>query len=177
MESVKYLILLACFISLNAFAEEPMIEEFDRPNAISAELLGRGYSYSIAYDRLVSNQLGLGLGFSYYVSSGLGITHTDYVFPIYANYYLSTDSQRFFLTGGISLLYESRSSTLSFSSTTLSSSDTTSFFNFGGGYESRSESGFLFRATAYLLFGSGVKYFFSGKSLMPWIGLSFGKVF
>ncbi len=73
----------------------------ERPNAISAELLGRGFLYSINYDRSLNESFAIGAGFSYWSVSSFASKASIFAVPVYGNYYFSPDSNRGFLTAGL----------------------------------------------------------------------------
>lgn len=152
-----------------------------RPNALSGEVLGRGGLYSVNYDRSFTEMFAAGAGISTWgYTSGLGTSRSILIVPVYGNFYFQPGPKRGFLTAGADIAVASsrQSSYLYGSSTSTSSSDNDSTFKttnsgvaaiVGGGYEFRGESGFLFRATGYLLIASG--------GVLPWAGASFGGTF
>jgi hypothetical protein len=164
----KKISALLMFSLLSSFAYAAGSTE--RPNAVSFELLGRGLLYSLDYDRQVTDEVAIGIGYSQFGQGEYDKNGVHYdaihitVIPVYLNYYLeNSGTQRWYITGG-----------LDFVSGTISSngfSDTGSGVGIvaGGGYEYRSDSGFLFRATPYIVASTG------GARL--WGGLTFGYAF
>lgn len=145
--------------------EEPVA--LQRPNAISLELLGRAFGYSLNYDRSVSKHFGLGAGFEYLSASDGFMNVTIIMVPLYANYYFSPNNSRFFLTSGFDLAFVKASVTL-LTDTSVSASTMGIAPFIGGGYEYRADGGFLFRVAPYV---------FVGKVIRIWLGLSFGVAF
>ena len=136
------------------------------PNAVSLELFGRANSYSLDYDHSFSERFALGAGFSYgnmsrhrFHSSTASLT----VIPVYGNYYFESGINRGFVTAGADIL--SASQTLNGAQTFRSSGGAAVF---GGGYEYRGVSGFLFRGASYVIVG---------RSTEMTIGLSVGATF
>jgi|GEM_PF-1410993 len=143
------------------------------PTAVSAELLGRGLLYSVQVDQSLTDRFSAGIGFS--TNSAKNPTtdnstgETAVMLPAYVNYYFSESGQSPFVTGSMTVLtnsskvkgQEASTSGLKFPSDSIMPS-------FGVGYESRSETGFLVRVTAYALVGENVR---------PWVGFTAGFAF
>lgn len=138
------------------------MDEVSRKNAISIELLGRGGIYTINYDYAFGNDVAAGLGLATWSASTTGANVTLFIIPVYANYYFSSGASRPYLTGGLDIV------TGSGALDTSTFSGTGAVAVLGGGYEYRSDGGFLFRAAPYI---------FVGAKLAFWIGLSFGFTF
>lgn len=125
----------------------------ERPNVLSIELLGRALVYSLDYDRAISSHVTLGLGISSWQASAWwnNYTATVTVVPVYLNFYFSESPSRGYLTGGADWI-----------SVTQSGNNSNVFNNngvaavFGGGYESRSNEGFIFRASIYVIAGQSI---------------------
>lgn len=131
-----------------------------RRNAMSLELLGRGFLYSFNYDYMVNNDLAVGAGVSHYSVSSGDSNASAWIVPVYANYYLTSGKGRFFATGGANLMFASGSIG---DDSKVSGSGIAGVI--GGGYEYRADNGFLFRAAPYV---------FVGKASGAWLGLSLG---
>jgi hypothetical protein len=129
-------------------------------NAISVELLGRGGLYSLNYDYLLRDDLAVGAGVSTYSISSGGSSASAWVIPVYANYYLTGQHHRLFVTGGANMIMASGNLN---GDNQISGSGLAGVF--GGGYEYRGDSGFLFRAAPYLMVG---------KESGAWFGVSLG---
>lgn len=129
----------------------------EKTNAVSLEILGRASLYSINYDRLITSDLALGFGFSYWTNSFHwgSLIATSRVVPVYLNYYFSPFQRRLFVTGGADFIftYPSYNSASIFQTTGTAAV-------FGGGFEYRGNSGFLFRAAPYILIGNVTSFSF-----------------
>jgi hypothetical protein len=154
-------------------------------NAFGVEMLGRGLGYSFQYDRSLTPEFGFGAGLSYIqlgLEPGVGKAGTSiYTVPIYGNYYPVGRVHRALLTAGVTILQASGGFEASLSelvgplSTEAGDADvsldfgaqaTIPTFNFGAGYEFRSQSGLLFRTQGY-----GIVLL---DKVFPWLGVSFG---
>lgn len=63
--SLLFATMMAPLVSTLAFASDSTNDlGLSRPDAVSFELLGRGLVYSINYDRLISDELAVGMGIS-----------------------------------------------------------------------------------------------------------------
>ncbi len=131
-----------------------------RRNAFSLELLGRGLLYSLNYDYLITDDIALGAGVSTYSISAGSASASAWIIPVYANYYFTQGSHRWFASGGANLIFASSNVG---SDEKISGSGVAGVL--GGGYEYRGDSGFLFRAAPYV---------FVGKVSGGWLGLSLG---
>jgi hypothetical protein len=129
----------------------------ERPNTVFVEFLGRGGTFSVNYDRLLSDLWAVGGGFSFGSSAGTSY----FIFPVYGNYYFLTTPSRWFVTVG---------ATISTLNQTVNSPSPGNFggvgFNAGAGFEYRTQGGGFLRVAPYLLMYGGVA--------SPWIGFSFG---
>lgn len=170
---MKFLVVLLSTVLLSSgvFAQgkTQYSSDMDNPNAISIELLGRAGVYSLNYDHLISDTVGLGFGLSYYSlsarsTSGSSASGSIFVVPTYFNYYLASGPSHVFLTAGLDLIVAS----VTF--------EDASYFRGSGvapiigvGYEYRSAGGFLFRiALPYITFSDRV---------LLWGGVSLGAAF
>lgn len=158
-------------------------------NGLSLELLGRGATYSINYDRLLGRSVALGLGFSYMnLQSRAGdfgnMEITIMMVPLYANFYMNDSmTHRLLGTAGVTVANASvvagsdlankankaSETPLPFElDTTASASITVPLPIAGIGYEYRSQGGFLARLSGY-----GVFY----GTFQPWAGVGLGSHF
>ncbi len=179
--------ILALLVSVNVHAADkfqpsapvkvmPRVSEHTRvtnPSAIIVEVLGRGMIGSISFDQVLNDDMAAGFGFSgvstNVPNSGINANRTAYMFPAYFNYYFTRAAGSFFGTAGVNLVtntnrvqrYESSVGDLIFPTNSI-------IPTFGVGYENRGDNGFIFRATAYGLYGD---------SLTGWFGASFGYAF
>ena len=142
------------------------------PLALSLELGGRGFLYSLNFDRVLNDNLAAGFGIGNVTANSASLvsaSQSSVVIPVYFNYYFMPDAGSFYVTGGADLVtnasglsgFTSSPGGLSFSSSPI-------LLTFGIGYEFRSDSGYLVRATGYGIYGN---------SLIPWGGISFGYSF
>src|ERR1035437_9102883 len=123
---LKFVIFGSLLAAAPAFAEGP--------NAISVELLGRGIAYSINYDRVVSPEIAVGIGFETLSVGASNDNGTQYsaatitIIPLYLNYYLSdNDGSRWFVSGGIDII------SASWHNDSYTFSGTGALFTAGGG--------------------------------------------
>lgn len=148
-------------------------------NGLSVELLGRGLLYGLYYDRLLTEQIALGIGFSNFSASSETSKSTATIIPIYGNFYFTKGSHRPFITGGADIVTVTWNHTNTSSSTFIRGEDpwgrpytdnkgsaSGTIPVLGGGYEFRGQGGFLFRGTLYQMF--------AGAKNVTWFGLSFG---
>jgi hypothetical protein len=142
------------------------------PTALSLELGGRGFLYSLNFDRALNDNLAAGVGIGN-VTANLAnlssVSQSSIVIPVYFNYYFIPDAGSFYLTGGADLLTNAGNvSGLTSSPGGLSFSSSPIILTVGVGYELRSDAGYLVRVAGYGIYGS---------SLIPWGGISFGYSF
>lgn len=177
IRKLKFLAVLGAFLALlgasagarPAFAEATRVTN---PNAVSFEVLGRAARYSIDYDRVVSDDITVGIGFgsaNMQTTGGTDAAISAYMIPVYGIYYFKEDGNSFFVTGGANVV--TNATDVAGLQTTLGHvrlSSTGLMGTVGAGFESRSDFGFLFRVAAYALFDSDVK---------PWVGANFGYAF
>jgi hypothetical protein len=132
-------------------------------NDVSLELLGKAAAYSFSYQRMVSPAVGLEIGLGALGGSSSGDNATLIFIPVGVKAYLIPKDGSLFLTGGGVFV------TGSFDSGPFTDGASGTYGYVGLGLEFRSRSGFLFRGTAYGLFGGG-GYFI-------WPGLTVGYAF
>jgi hypothetical protein len=143
------------------------------PSVVSVEMLGRAMLWSINYDQVLNDNLSVGAGYGS-VSTFLRGTDTDAgksatFIPAYMNYYFIQDGNSPFVTAGVTLI-TNHASVKNFDTATggLELPTSSVMPTFGGGFESRSDNQFLFRAAGYLI---------AGRRIAPWLGFSFGYAF
>lgn len=146
--------------AIESSASEPAEPHEYRRNGMSLELLGRGLLYSLNYDYLVTDSLALGAGVANYSFSSGSSSASAWIIPVYANYYLTGGKHRWFATGGANVILASGSAG---GDDRVTGSGVAGVL--GGGYEYKSDGGFLFRAAPYV---------FVGKASGAWLGVSFG---
>ena len=162
------LVIVTCFTGL---AQADEATRMTNPNAVGFEILGRSLLYSVFYDRALNDDMaaGFGVGTVSTQIAGIDTGTSATMVPAYLNYYFSRTGNALFATGGVSLITNASSVSGTKSSTggyTFNSNSVEP--SFGAGFESRGDSGFLFRVAGYGLIGSKV---------VPWMGFSFGYAF
>jgi hypothetical protein len=165
-------------------------------NAVSLELMGRGFLYGIGYDRKISNDIAVGASISYVmISLNPGVAKSRFQtlsLPLYGNYYFYNKSRhKLVATGGLNLfafeakagLNDGLQAELSSSSDSdtesqnsinipeleLSGSGLLPIPQAGIGYEYSAKNGFLARANLYGMYAVG--------AFIPWVGVSAGFTF
>lgn len=172
------ILVLGLLITVPAFSQDYNVESSDeeshgvsagkmnpnrneRINNFSIEGLGRAGLYSINYDRNITNDIAVGLGFSSYSISLGSLSSSAVIIPLYANYYVTEGkNSRFYVTGGADLIFTSGD----FEADGIVEGSGLGFVA-GAGYEYKADSGFLFRIAPYFLVGNA-----SGA----WLGISLG---
>jgi len=161
--------LFALSMPLSAMAEHTRPTN---PNALSLEVLGKTFLYTVQYDRAVTDDVFAGVGIGTVALDNLDSTDAGVsavMVPVYAGYYFLRDQGSPFVIAGASLV-TNHSDTIgkktSLAGLEYGSNQVVPFF--GAGYEVRTDSGFLFRVTGY---GE------IGKSIKPWGGATFGYAF
>jgi hypothetical protein len=159
------------------------------PNSVYAEGLGAGMAYSVNYERLVIDQLGVRVGFSY-MSYGASVTstagtassHVTYLtFPITASYVgVRSGKHALELGGGATLVSTSGSATAL--GVGASGSGMTAFGTAFVGYRIHpvAKAGFQFRIGAMGLVGKGFSLSNPDPNaigFLPWGYLSLGASF
>ncbi len=133
-------------------------------NVIGLEGLGRAFLYSVFYERaLFTQKLSFGLGFSY-LGSGENKRSATLALPMYANYRFTTSPHAAYATAGFM--------NYNFSSDNQQARVMGSFPTAGIGWDYRSRSNYVFRATAYVFALVGPLPF-----VFPWVGSSVAKTF
>lgn len=149
---------LFCVGALPARAQSLAREKL--PNDIGIELLGKSVIYSFYYQRTLNRNLGLEAGLGALGGGSGSDNATILFFPIGARFYAIPKNGTFFICGGAVFLNASTGKG--------PFSDDSSSKNYGyvgPGFEFRSESGFLFRGTAYGLMGGGGFFIWPGLSV------------
>ena len=132
-------------------------------NDVGIELLGKAAVYSFSYQRIVSSSMGLEVGVGALGGGGSGADALILFIPVSAKLYLIPKDGSLYITGG-GVFLSAASSEGPFSDSAVDI-----YGHVGLGFEFRSQSGFLFRGTAYGLFGGG--------GWFVWPGLSIGYAF
>jgi hypothetical protein len=138
------------------------------PNAVSLELLGRGMLWGLTYDRAFADRIVAGAGFGYSPMRTAGDVDmgSAKLIPVYVNVYLSTEGNSFFATGGASIVANSGDTKgLKATYSGLDFGTMPLIPQFGVGFESRQDAGFLFRATVYGVIANEIR---------PWFGITLG---
>ncbi len=142
------------------------------PSAMSVEVLGRAAFGSLNFDQVFSDDLaaGLGLGFSsLQTMAGADAGKSATFLPFYANYYFMREASSVYFTMGATVLLNSNSAkNLKANPSGIELGTKGVLPHFGVGFENRTDTGFLFRVTAYGILG---------ETLKPWVGGSFGICF
>jgi hypothetical protein len=169
--------------------ERPAEERHPAPNSVYAEGLGAGFAYSVNYERLIIDDLGVRLGFSYLsfgASASSGSTSssssaTFLSFPLTASYIgLRSGKSALELGAGTTITYASAAA--SGLGTNASGSGITPYGVALVGYRLHplDHAGFQFRIGAMALAGNGLSFSKnSGSSfgVLPWGYISFGGSF
>ncbi|MGK5083193.1 hypothetical protein WDW37_07785 [Bdellovibrionota bacterium FG-1] len=143
------------------------------PSAVSVEFFGRGLTYGLSFDRVVSDDLAAGVSLgrvSLNDLAGNDAGVSTMLIPVYANYYFTRDAGSFFATAGATLITnsgEAKGLKATLSGVEFTSS-TPILAQVGVGYENRADAGYLFRVAAYGILG---------KTIVPWFGASLGYAF
>ncbi|MCC7440229.1 MAG: hypothetical protein IT285_01265 [Bdellovibrionales bacterium] len=156
-----------CLWAAPASAEHTRVTN---PNTLGVEGLGKAALYSVFFDRVLNDDLAAGVGFGTVTLSYGSTDISSTIIPMYVNYYFTQDGGSLFLTAGadIVMMDGEASGDAESSLGGFSFSESGVMPVAGLGYESRGDSGFLFRVTGYALFSTKV---------YPWIGFSFGYSF
>ncbi|MGZ3768717.1 MAG: hypothetical protein ACXVCR_18130 [Bdellovibrio sp.] len=123
-----------------------------RPKLVTLEFMGRSGVFSFNYDQAFTEHWTAGLGISYWESHSWWRNYYGYitVVPVYANYYFNTHPDRGYLTAGFDWISVSQSGTPAehdvFAHDGIAGV-------LGAGYESRTNSGFMFRIAIYVIAG------------------------
>jgi hypothetical protein len=160
-------------------------EELLAPNSVFIEGFGAAIAYSINYERMVVDQLGVRIGFSYLslsATSGTSSSSSTFLsFPLTASYVgLRAGSHALELGGGATMIYASSSGgALGVSS---SSSGVGVFGTVMLGYRIHpaGNAGFMFRVGAMALIGPGLSLSDPDPNAigaLPWFYISFGASF
>ena len=147
---------LLCTLASQAGAQTAGTTRATHRNDVAIELLGKAALYSFEYQRMVTPAMGLGVGLGVLGSGGGGESATAIFIPAGARFYVIPKDGSLFLTGGAVFA----SGILDSGPFSENASD---FYGFGGmGFEYRATGGFLFRGTAYVLFGNGGYFIWPG---------------
>jgi hypothetical protein len=169
---VFFFVLLFGFLGNRSIAGASNNVRATNPSAIHAEVGGRALLYSLSIDRVLNDDILVGIGLGTVTmndllgnSSNLSAT----LVPVYLNYYFMREAGSLFATGGATLVTNSNAvSGLKTSTGGLQLSSTPLLPTLGVGYEYRSDPGFLVRVAGYLVVG---------QNTVPWGGVSIGYSF
>ncbi|MFH1700400.1 MAG: hypothetical protein ABIE07_07405 [Candidatus Zixiibacteriota bacterium] len=151
--STAFLLLMVFFIN----SADAQIRSTLR-NDFGLELLGKAALYSFNYQYMVTPMIGLEAGLS--ALGGSATDATVFFVPVGGRIYLVPKNGSPFLTGGLVYL----------NGTSDAGPLDSETYGYGGlGFEFRSQSGFLFRGTAYGLIAGG--------EFFIWPGLNVGYAF
>jgi len=192
-QTVRIAVIASLFFVASAQAQEPKSsptssEERTAMNTVYAEGLGAGGMYSVNYERLVFNDLGIHVGFSYWSvsasASGGGSTSTVggsfFAIPITASYLgISSGAHTLELGGGITIWNISASGSNGGFVGSASGFMPVGTLIAGYRYQPRA-GGFNFRVGASPLFGKGLGLNANNPSafgVLPWGYLSLGWTF
>lgn len=164
--------IVLSFMMGQAFAADPNTRPTN-PTAVSIEAAGRALMWSVNLDRALSDNFSAGMGIGTVGMNDLAgndANQTAVMIPVYGNYYFIKEAGSPYVTAGVSLVtnsgsvqdLKSKAGNLQFSSSPIT-------FNFGAGYEYRSDAGYLFRLAVYGLY--------AGHNLAPWAGITIGYSF
>ena len=153
-------------VSMAVSAQADTHTRVTNPSAVSLELLGRGFFYSLNFDRVISDDIAVGAGFGTASTDNGSIS----MIPVYGNYYFKRDANSLFATAGVAIIPSATNgNSLRLSTARLNYSTPSVAPELGLGFESRGDAGFLFRGTAYVIITDG--------KVFPWGGVSFGYAF
>lgn len=142
------------------------------PNAFIVEGGGRALLYSVNYDRVLDEHFSAGIGFGTVGTNLVNAANqtisssTSVIIPIYFTYYFMNKIGSPFLTFGADIVTNSDNNVQS--SVAGVELHSPLLGTIGGGYEVRSDTGFLARATVYGIMAGNFK---------PWAGISVGYSF
>lgn len=177
MEGVKQTLrpLAYSFALFGVFAAGAAVAAESRPNrpdVLGIEFFGRVIGSSLFYDRAAGPDWAVGAGIGKLGVRAIGGADLGesaaLMVPLYANYYLAREHASIFLTIGATIMAGGAQIDRQSASGNLIFPDNALLPNFGVGYESRSNNGFLLRVTGYLI---------HGKTIVPWVGGSLGLAF
>jgi hypothetical protein len=158
------LFLLLCAICLSGFSQY-------KKNAVVFEVLGKSrYYFDISYERNLSERIHIGggvgtSGIDHLDYSGGSFNRLNFSIPLYGAYSFGQKKHRLISEIGASILGNTTPNNF------LSLSDVTPFISVG--YEYVGEH-YVFRVPVYCAYIGRNEFF---PSVMPWIGVSFGRLF
>ncbi len=142
------------------------------PNALSIEALGKGLLYALQYDRVISEQMGIGLGLGHVKTRLVPGANADVATSLLSahfRFYFSQEAGSLYLVGGPTLVANGDAVKNRFAAVSaLEFSDTPLLALAGVGYEYRSDAQFLMRITGYAI---------AGKNIIPLAGITLGYAF
>lgn len=160
--TVAALITTLCVGAAQGHAEDLIREKL--PNDIGIELLGKAVLYSFYYQRTINRTMALEAGLSALGGGSDDDSSTIIFLPIGARFYAIPKNGTFFLCGG-AVFVTATTDSGPFGDDSASGS----YGYLGPGMEFRSESGLLFRGTAYGLIAEGGFFIWPGLA----VGYSF----
>ena len=144
-----------CLVSVPAASQELNRERMK--SDVGIELLGKAVLYSFYYQYTPTKQFGLEVGLGA-LGGGTGSDNATIIFlPIGAKFYLIPKDGSLYLAGGVVPL------TAGTDSGPFDETNTYSYL--GIGFEFRSDTGFLFRGSAYGLIAEGGFFIWPGLTL------------
>lgn len=175
----------ACLVFVFAWAWSAQADERNAVNSVFVEILGPGTIWSVNYERMIIDDLGVRVGASYMRwSAGVGDSKASsdyYAFPITASYVgVGNGRHSLELSAGVTVSYASGSAEgLGFES---SGSGATAMGTVGVGYRFHPLStGFHFRVGLGGLMGMGFGTWYDADAdafgFLPWGYISFGATF
>jgi hypothetical protein len=146
------LLLLVVPSSLDAqFAQQ---ERRTAHNSVYGEILGKGVLYGLFYERLLTDRLGAGIGFSTW---GLDFGFVDMesvtLVPVYLSWYPLGDQDRLYLDGGVDFASANVSVRI-FGGASAEGTGTIGFAGLGYCHNSR-DGGIILKLGPMLFFGNG----------------------
>lgn len=168
----KVTVLIALLLSVSSAESFAANVRVTNPSAVSVEVLGRGFLYSVGFDQVMSEDFAAGasigrtpLNTTGGVDTGSAVT----VLPLYFNYYFMREQGSLFATGGLTIITDANTAKGKVSSSGSVEFNSNVFVpNVGVGYENRAENGFMFRIAGYVM---------SAAKIYPWVGVTFGYSF
>ena len=139
---------------------------FCQKNNIYAELGGAGYTKTLNYERMLTNNIIARLGYGFEKEEGASnVSDNEFIkfYPLGAAYLVGAGEHRFEIGGGMTLL----DGNLEMNGEVVEKNQSTLFIG----------SGYRYYVTEGLLFGVKGYYLSLGKFSAPWIGISLGLVF
>lgn len=171
MNKLVTLAMLALTAAHLGFAAEHT--RVTNPTNLGVELGGRAFLWNVHVDRVFTDDVAAGVGFGTAVLDKLDGSSNGmmgYMIPVYVNIYFARQASSLYVTLGADVVVNAGQVNNSRLNPGVTEFGATALpINFGLGWETRQDSGFLLRIAAY-----GVYAF---RNFMPWAGVSFGYSF